>query len=178
MVRDNLDRCEALWENCASRPFVRHKPSEGCLRRWRAFASDCSSQLQGVSACHNVWHCCCCCCFDVTLSGSSLITLPRIGINLHCHMPTLMVACYLSVIVVFHHDNFGTKTLPRLMHKCTSHACYIHTHFDCLQHPPSAVVPHPLSLAPLKSYSHDTPQPHGAFSCPSLGPSNYYTRWV
>lgn len=40
---------------------------------------------------------------------------------------------YLSVIVVFHHDNFGTKTLSGLMPNSTTHTHAIYTHSHCLQ---------------------------------------------
>lgn len=104
----------------------------------------------------------------VLMSGISLISSPKTGINLHHHTAALLVTCYLSVIVVFYHDNSETKTLPGLMHKCTTRVCYTHTHthIHCLLHPPRAVVPLPLSFAPLKSYSHDAPNPTGPLPVP------------
>lgn len=49
--------------------------------------------------------------FYPVLSLNALITAPDGGISLHLCMLTLMLTCYLSLIVVFQWDIFGTKTL-------------------------------------------------------------------
>lgn len=129
----------------------------------------------------------CCCCFDagvqLILSLNALITAPDGGISLHLHMLTLMLTCYLSLIVVFHRDVFGTKTSKSPGWCTLRHALRVYTHTHtltskyCPYHPPSAVgTPPSLSLVPLMFYCYHTHNPIGPFLVPYWGPAHYYTR--
>lgn len=128
--------------------------------------------------------CCCCCCFDAVLQPAlflnSLITAPDRSIHLERHM--LVDTCYLSLIVVFHCDIFGTKSL-KSQGWCThththipTHA--VHTHFQTVSLTSSQCwwFPSLFELATFDVLFLRYPQPRRAFSCPLLGPSHYYTR--
>lgn len=105
----------------------------------------CTSPFQPASGRVYVpcWRCCCCCfvaIFLLILSLNALITAPDGGISLHLCMFTLILTCYLSLIVVFHQDIFGTKTSK-------SPGWYTDTHTlsnTVLNILPVLLVPHPL----------------------------------
>lgn len=116
--------------------------------------SVCISLFQPASGSVSLPGCCCCCCcrcccFDAVLQPAlflnSLITAPDRGIHLQRHM--LVDTCYLSLIVVFHCDIFGTKSL-KSQGWCThtrSHTCCTHTFPNSVPNIlPVLVVPQPL----------------------------------
>lgn len=126
------------------------------------------------------WYCCCCfdAVFELIPSLNSLITVLDRGINLHRHMLTLMVTCYLSLIVVFHYDIFGTKTLKSPGWCTHRHTHTVYTRFQTLSLASSHCCWYPtlFELGTFDVLFLRYSQPHRAFSCPLLGPSHYYTR--
>lgn len=124
----------------------------------------------------------CCCCFDagvqLILSLNALITAQDGGISLHLHMLTLMLTCYLSLIVVFHRDVFGTKTSKSPGWCTLRHALRVyihtHTHFQILSLPSSQCCRYPtlFELGAFDVLLLPYPQPHRAFSCPLLVPGS------
>lgn len=118
------------------------------------------------------------CCFQAHSSSlNALITAPDGGISLHLHMLTLILTCYLSLIVVFRRDIFGTKT-SKSPGWCTHrHTHTLYTHFQTLSLTSSQCCWYPtlfeVGAFDVLFLRHS--QPHRALSCPLLGPAHYYT---